>query len=802
MREQMRRFYDFGPYRLDPVKRVLLKEGVPIQLTPKAFDMLLALVEERGQILPKDVLMNRVWSGSFVEEGNLAVTVSMLRKALGEARGDNLYIVTVPGKGYSFVADVHEFFDEEPDLIVNQMERTRVIIEEDSDGKGFVKRFLLLVVSPFRRLSLRQKIMAAGLATSVLLAAVAIWRFVPTYRAPDGRISIINLPMKDLTSWKEETGTPATCPRFSSVDGKWIAFSSTKSGYSNIYTKQVTGGGEPHQITSGDWTDLTPIWSHDNEQIAFISNRGNQWAIWTVPAGGGPLTLLKPIDSSFGKLRHWSKDGKTIYYSIDHNLFTLDLESKQTAQLTSFDPATSSSQDFSISPGEDRIAYADSKDGQFDIWMMPIDGGTPVQVTNDMAQDKHPVWHTDGDRIIYSSNRDGAYQICVAHLDGGGIEQILSSDSDRLAPDVSPDGSRIIYHSTKEESDLWRVTLDLAGESEVTSDSGPEFWPDISPDGKNILFQAGGGSERLTSCSLKIKPTAIEGQQIQVAADGFDSKWSPDGSKLAFLRVLADQYNIWWMPAAGGEANQLTSAGMTPSQYSIFPYNRAEIGGYSWSLDSAKIAYCSSKSGEGNIWIASLDGSADQKVSNNTDSKLVYHRPLWSQDGARVVSILAPRANSVDENSTWKLWVSGTEDAGVIYSSGSYLRLIGWSPSAGAVLLAVDEAPERSAKPKDIKLIQVSITEGNEQFIAPLKMAYPTNIKASPDGKHLAFVSRQDGRDNIWIILTTGGEASKLTTNTDPRIYLSSLVWSPDSKGIYYGKQSKTSIISQVDNFK
>ena len=236
--------------------------------------------------------------------------------------------------------------------------------------------------------------------------------------------------------------------------------------------------------------------------------------------------------------------------------------------------------------------------------------------------------------------------------------------------------------------------------------------------------------------------------------------------------------------------------------YSMLPYNRAEVGGYSWSLDSTKIAYCSSKSGEGNIWVASADGSTDQKISNNTDSKSVYHRPLWSPDGARIVSILAPRASFIDENSTWKLWVSDAENSGIIYSSRSHLRLIGWSPSAGTVMLTADETPERSVKPKDIKLLQIPITGGSEQFIATLKMAYPTNIKASPDGKHLAFVSRQDGKDNVWIIPATGGTAIKLTANTDPRMYLSSLAWSPDSKGIYYGKQSKSSIISQIDNFR
>ncbi len=795
MHEQQKRFYDFAPYRLDPAKRVLLKNGVPVQLTPKAFDTLLVLVEERGRPLQKGVLMNRVWHDSFVEEGNLAVTISMVRKALGEIRGENRYIATVPGKGYIFVAEVQEFLYEETADVILERKRMHVVIEEDNGWKERITRFFLSVVSVFRHLSLRQKVVAAALATSVLITAVAIWIFVLKPPSPNRGAPII-MP---LTSWKVELGTPATFPRFSS-DGNMIAFSSTKSGHSNIWIKQVAGG-EPHQITYGDSADLTPIWSPDNQKIAFISDRANQYAIWTVPSLGGPLTLLKTIENTFGRLRHWSKDGQTIYYSIDHNLFTLDLASRQTTQLTSFDPATALCQDFSISSQEDHIAYADSRNGQFDIWAMPIQGGAPVQVTNDAAEDMHPVWDPNGERIIYCSNRGGAYQICVAYLDGRPVEQITSGDSDSLVPDVSPDGSRIIYNSTEEESDLWRVKLDDGKEFEVTSDIGPEFWPDISPDGKSVLFQVGGGSERLTSCLIKIRPTATEGQQVQVAADGFDSKWSPDGSKISFLRVSADQCNIWLVNVAGGEASQLTSAGMTPAPYSMLPYNRAEVGGYSWSLDSTKIAYCSSKSGEGNIWVASADGSIDLKISNNTDSKSVYHRPLWSPDGVRIISILAPRASFIDDNSTWQLWLGDAENSGIIYSSRSHLRLIGWS-SSGTVMFTADEAPDMTMKPKDINLLQIPVTGGSEQFIATLTMAYPTNIKASPDGEYLAFVSRQDGKDNVWIIRAIGGTARKLTTNTDPRVYLSSLAWSPDSKGIYYGKQSKSSIISQIDNFR
>ena len=107
-RKQSTRLYAFGPFRLDADERVLFGEGGVVPLTPKAFDVLLALVEESGHVLGKEELMRRVWPDSFVEENNLAQNVSALRKALGQEGGGRKYIETVPRRGYRFVAGVRE----------------------------------------------------------------------------------------------------------------------------------------------------------------------------------------------------------------------------------------------------------------------------------------------------------------------------------------------------------------------------------------------------------------------------------------------------------------------------------------------------------------------------------------------------------------------------------------------------------------------------------------------------------------------------------------------------------------------
>ena len=101
-------FYEFGTFRVDPGKRLLLREGQPVPLTAKAFDTLLALVENRGRVLEKDELMRLVWPDTIVEESNLSQNVFTLRKVLGEQPHEHLYIATVPRRGYQFVAEVRQ----------------------------------------------------------------------------------------------------------------------------------------------------------------------------------------------------------------------------------------------------------------------------------------------------------------------------------------------------------------------------------------------------------------------------------------------------------------------------------------------------------------------------------------------------------------------------------------------------------------------------------------------------------------------------------------------------------------------
>jgi len=132
MTNKGRQFYDFGPFRLDPDRRQLLRQGQAIPVQPKALDILLALIENRDSVVLKDDLLKRVWPDTFVEESNLAQNIFVLRKALGEAAGNNKYIVTIPGRGYRFAEKVQVVDHDADTLVVQRLSRSYVVVEEEA----------------------------------------------------------------------------------------------------------------------------------------------------------------------------------------------------------------------------------------------------------------------------------------------------------------------------------------------------------------------------------------------------------------------------------------------------------------------------------------------------------------------------------------------------------------------------------------------------------------------------------------------------------------------------------------------
>ncbi len=204
MGEETRRFYEFGPFQIDAAERMLLRDGQPVPLTPKAFDALLLLVESGGRTIETNDLMNKLWPESFVEEGNLKVTIFKLRKALGESGDRKQYIETIPRRGYRFVAPVKESEKPTVRLTIEKRTTSRVLIEQEEE---IIEQHA--ESTPTRQATFARRFTPIKKALSVVALVVALGAAIVCYKVLSGMSktednrapqSIAVLPFKLLTA--------------------------------------------------------------------------------------------------------------------------------------------------------------------------------------------------------------------------------------------------------------------------------------------------------------------------------------------------------------------------------------------------------------------------------------------------------------------------------------------------------------------------------------------------------------------------------------------------------------------------
>ena len=195
--------YEFGDFRIDAAKRLLARrDGTPVPLTPRVFDTLLFLVEHHGTVLNKERLMEAVWPDAIVEENNLSQNISTLRRVFGETPGSHHFIVTVPGRGYRFVAEVTR-----PDHNVPPINESGTSMEP---GLTQIKAESVAAISqrsPAMRTRKRRVVLVA-ISTLLLLgfATLLFLRSRANVSAPAVRItekSIAVLPFTNLSAEQE-----------------------------------------------------------------------------------------------------------------------------------------------------------------------------------------------------------------------------------------------------------------------------------------------------------------------------------------------------------------------------------------------------------------------------------------------------------------------------------------------------------------------------------------------------------------------------------------------------------------------
>ena len=248
-----------------------------LPLGSRAFDTLVTLIRHRDRVVEKDDFLREAWRGAVVEESNLTKQISLLRKMLEDTPSSHRYIVTVPGTGYRFVAQVDE------------REATDEPVPVDLGSLNQRSRLL----------NVRYALLAT--VGAIVLGAIVGKMTMGTTRP--GASASPSL-LWQLTFDKGVQADPAWSP-----DGLRIAYSSDRSGYADIWLQPVDGG-QAVQLTQSSSPDVEPDWSPDGTRLVFAT-LGVGGGIRVMSSAGGPVHEIAP----FGNSPRWSPDGSSILFT-------------------------------------------------------------------------------------------------------------------------------------------------------------------------------------------------------------------------------------------------------------------------------------------------------------------------------------------------------------------------------------------------------------------------------------------------------------------------------------------------------
>lgn len=272
------------------------------------------------------------------------------------------------------------------------------------------------------------------------------------------------------------------------------------------------------------------------------------------------ISILETVDITSGERRvlaefdylieapNWTTDGKRLIYNSRGLLYSFDLNSRESTKIDS-GYSNQCNNDHVLSPDNSHVAVSHHtlEDGQSRIYVFPFAGGNPVLLTA-MAPSYLHGWSPDGSTLSYCAERNGQYDIYTIPVEGGVETQLTDIPGLDDGPEYSPDGSNIWFNSTRSGlMQVWRMNADGSDQTQMTFDESNNWFPHVSPDGDSIAYityRKGdvAPNDHPANKDVEIRLMSSNGGQPRTLVSLFGGQgtinvnsWSPDSRELAFV---------------------------------------------------------------------------------------------------------------------------------------------------------------------------------------------------------------------------------------------------------------------------
>ncbi|HEY0350314.1 MAG TPA: winged helix-turn-helix domain-containing protein, partial [Pyrinomonadaceae bacterium] len=308
MIEENRQVYEFDEFRVDAAKRQLLRQGEVVPLYSKAFDLLLLLVQSGGRDLSKDQILETVWPGQILEESNLTVNISAVRRALGEKAARPRYLITIPGRGYRFVANLNSSPTTDDGLVIETQTISEIIIEEETDAvdEAQVLSGKLIDASeaaPLLESRPRQLSAARGqgafrrpavlLILSICVAALIV---AALYVARAVRLSRVSVNRFQQIKLRQLTNDGQVDYAAISPDGKFYAYTNIQRGLMSLHLGSLDGQTSIELREPALITYRCLQFAPDGRSIYYVMTSGDRNILYRIATlGGVPVKLREDM---------------------------------------------------------------------------------------------------------------------------------------------------------------------------------------------------------------------------------------------------------------------------------------------------------------------------------------------------------------------------------------------------------------------------------------------------------------------------------------------------------------------------